>query len=488
MEERLGILIVGMPSADDTVLKNHLDESGFLARFSESYDEALPLLDPQDVILVIIRYGEDGEAATELLGQIRQHKTEEFLPVFISIPRDLVKKASQLIDHGADDCILEPLDMTLVMAKIRRRVRRQFRFEDLKRKEERYTLAAYGTNDGIWDWDLRSGRVFYSKLWKQLLGIAEETELTDPSAWFDRIHPDDLQATRSKLAVHIEGVTAHFEAQFRMRHADERYVWILCRGVCARDDHGQAYRVAGTLTDLTNRSQHDVRTGLPFRTFFMDRLQQALVKSQLSHEDLFAVLYVDIDRFKIISEGFGHNIVDQLLVAIARRIEACLGRGDTLAFLGGDSFVILLEDHPDMGQARMVANQIHMQLIAPFHIEGKEVFTKASIGITKIDHHTRNPEEILRQAQTAMKFARTLGSGHSEILGRAWPPRAVNSWRSRANYVRHWIRKNSYSITNRRSEPIIKKLSAWKPCFAGNYPGEKWCLRASSFPSPRKPI
>lgn len=286
-------------------------------------------------------------------------------------------------------------------------------------ENRRMKRALEGSRDGLWDWDLESNQVHFSREWRAMLGISPGEKLEEPEDWFKLVHPDDLGALRSRLAIHIEGVTPSFEYQCRMRTHGGPYKWVLTRGMVVRNEAQKAIGITGTLTDLTNRSHHDVRTGLPFRSFFVDRLNQAIVQSQLTPDRFFSVLQVDVDRFTAISEGFGHDMVDALLVAFAQRLETCLGDGDTLAFLGGNSFIIMLEDENSFSTALDVANQIHMQLIAPFRINDTDVFSKASIGISGVDGSINTPNEVLRQAHGAMKAARKLGSGHTHVFDKA---------------------------------------------------------------------
>ncbi|CAM2070772.1 EAL domain-containing protein [Sulfidibacter corallicola] len=381
------------------------------------YEEAMLLMGSRSWELVLAEWVEPETPVLEMVQNLRLEQNHEDLPVFVLATEELAGKGVEAIEAGATDFFVRPFNLALIRAKTQnvREVRQ--RIEQVRDSMERYLLAARGTNDGLWDLDLETRTVYLNSTCRELLGLDMKTEYTTKKDWLERVHPDDRDAFKSRLALHLEGVTPLLEDQHRIRHHSGRYIWVLCRGSANRPGLGRATRVAGMITDLTNRSLHDTRTGLPFRGFFMDRLSQAMTCSQLNGDVCYSMLYVDIDRFKVISEGFGHNMVDEVLVAFAERLERCLREGDTLAFLGGDTFVVLLQDGSEARQAQHVANQIHMQLIAPFHIEDHEVFTKASIGISTVAPMVRNPEEVLRRAQTAMKHARRLGSGHTGVYG-----------------------------------------------------------------------
>lgn len=168
---------------------------------------------------------------------------------------------------------------------------------------------------------------------------------------------------------------------------------------------------------LLHAALHDALTGLPNRAFFMNRLKQALdqAQSQENHE-LFAVLFLDLDRFKVINDSLGHLVGDELLCAIANQIKTCLRHSDTAARLGGDEFTILLEKLQDVSDVLYVANRIQQVLSLPFILQGQEVFTSVSIGIALSTTGYERPEDLLRDADTAMYHAKSLGKARCEIF------------------------------------------------------------------------
>lgn len=194
-------------------------------------------------------------------------------------------------------------------------------------------------------------------------------------------------------------------------------------------------RVVGSFLDITDRKQveeqllhdalHDQLTRLPNRALFMDRLAWVLEHAKRHVNYLFAVLFLDLDRFKIVNDSLGHIIGDQLLVAIADRLQVCLRPSDTVARLGGDEFTILLSDIEDIQDVACVADQIHKQLTAPFNLNGYEVFTTASIGIALSTTGYGQPEELLRDADIAMYRAKTLGKARYEVFGKDMHTSAV---------------------------------------------------------------
>ncbi len=285
--------------------------------------------------------------------------------------------------------------------------------------KERYALSILGANDGIWDWNLLTNEIYYSPRWKSMLGHTEDEVGSRPEDWFSRIHPQDLERVQLNLALHQLGQTQHFEQEYRIQHRNGDYRWVLSRGIAVRDREGKAYRMAGSLTDNTERhlaeerllhdAMHDPLTKLPNRALFMDRLEQAIRHARRRSDYQFAVLFLDLDRFKVINDSLGHLVGDQLLIELSERLLACLRPEHTIARLGGDEFVILIDDLEGVEDATAVASRIQEMLAQPFSLNGQIVFTTASIGITLNTPQCQQPQDYLRNADIAMYQAKTHG-------------------------------------------------------------------------------
>lgn len=306
----------------------------------------------------------------------------------------------------------------------------------LKISEERYKLASEGANDGIWDWDLLANRIYYSPRWKKLLGFTNEEISDSPEEWFNRVHQDDLPNVKSNLEAHLSGLIPHFECEHRIRHRDGEFRWVLARGMAVKGEYGQPHRIAGSLTDITrqkvnedqliHQALYDRLTGLPNRILFIERLDQAIKRSKRHEQPTFAILLLDLDRFKIVNDSLGHRVGDQMIIEIAQRLDNCLRAEDTIARLGGDEFAILLSDLHDPYEIIQIINRIQREVNRPIFVEGKKVFTTCSIGVAIANPETESPEAMMRDADTAMYEAKAQGGDAYMIFDKVMHAKAVS--------------------------------------------------------------
>jgi len=312
----------------------------------------------------------------------------------------------------------------------------------IREAEERAELAALGAVDGLWEWNLQTGEVHYSRRWKSMLGYESHEIGRDQSEWTERVHEDDIDALREALDLHMRGETPHFESEYRMRQHDGSYRWMYARGVAHHSEDGAAVRIAGSQTDIQERKLaveelmktafHDGLTGLPNRLLFMDRLTQLLARSRRDGGTPFSVMFLDLDRFKVINDTLGHLAGDRLLVEVSRRLQSCVRPGDTVARggrllsdgntvarLGGDEFTIILEGITNEREAIIVAERIEEAISAPYDIGGRETYTSASIGIVVSRTGFESADDLIRDADTAMYRAKKLGRSRYEICDHA---------------------------------------------------------------------
>ena len=298
--------------------------------------------------------------------------------------------------------------------------------EAMRVSEERYALAAQGANDGLWDWDLQTGRVHYSERWQSMLGLPPGTARPHIDEWLQRLGADDREAFEARIGDHVEGRSEHLQHEHRIRHADGRERWVLCRGAAVRDAAGRALRLAGSMTDITAAKQaqaelvraacHDPLTGLANRALFMDRLQHNLLRSRRQPQHRFALLYIDLDRFKQVNDTLGHPVGDQLLQGIADRLQRHCRASDTVARLGGDEFTMILEGVGEAAEVQRVCERLLQDLTRPFVLGGQTVQAGASIGVAFCGAGCDSVEELLRQADGALYRAKEGGKGRFELV------------------------------------------------------------------------
>jgi diguanylate cyclase (GGDEF)-like protein/PAS domain S-box-containing protein len=296
----------------------------------------------------------------------------------------------------------------------------------LRESEERYAVAVRGANDALWDWNLKTNEIYFSPRWSSMLGFNEGEIGNTLEEWFGRVHPQDLARLQAAIGRHIDGNTPHFECEYRIQHSNKEYRWVLSRGLAVRDNEGKAYRMAGSQTDITDYKRveerlsydalHDALTGLPNRVLFMDRLGQRLEYAKRHPRNLFAVLFVDLDRFKVINDSLGHLVGDKFLASVARQLQSCLRPEDTISRLGGDEFAVLLNEVNEVSSSVRVAERIRTQLKSATMLESVNRSSTASIGIAMYNGHYVEAQEMLRDADTAMYRAKLQGGNRYQIF------------------------------------------------------------------------
>ena len=296
----------------------------------------------------------------------------------------------------------------------------------VRESEERYASAARAANDGLWDWDLDKGTVYYSSRWSEMLGYTEDAIGTSPEEWLERVHPQDRAALTAELVGLKLGEQASILHEHRVKASDGSYLWLLCRGLAVPGLGRPATRIVGSLTDITEQrlleerlrqqALYDSLTSLPNRTLFLDRLSQALANSKRRSNHTYTVLWLDLDGFKILNDSLGHQMGDKLLVQVADRIRNQLREADTAARFGGDEFAVLLLDIPDTPTVKGVVRRLLENLGAIYDVDGHEIVVTASIGVAMSSTGYDRPDDVLRDADIAMYRAKSNGRGTYAIF------------------------------------------------------------------------
>ena len=235
----------------------------------------------------------------------------------------------------------------------------------LQESEERWHLALQGTNDGIWDWNIRAGAAFFSTRWKQMLGYDENEIGASRTEWSQRVHSDDSPKVFAALHDHLDGKTEFYSAEYRIRCKNGAYKWILDRGQALWNRNQDALRIAGSITDITDRKRfeqqlqeanarletlatEDGLTGLKNHRAFQDRFETEFARAPRYHMPLTVIL-ADVDRFKQYNDEFGHQTGDAVLRQVADLLKTSVRESDMVARYGGEEFVIVLPHTDDEG-------------------------------------------------------------------------------------------------------------------------------------------
>ncbi len=428
------LLIVDDEEMNRDMLGRRLEIEGYTVALASGGAEALQLLGEQSFDAVLLDVMMPGQNGYEVLAEIRKTFSSLELPVLMVTAKTQNEDVVNAFEVGANDYLTKPINFAVALARINCHISSKKLSSQLRESETRYSLSAKGANDGLWDWDLVTNRVHLSDRWKSMLGYSDEQIGDALEEWFDRIHPDDRPHVADAIAAHRAGETQQFESEHRMLHQDASYRWVLTRGVAIRDNAGREVRMAGSQTDITRGKAADPLTGLPNRVLFMDHLDAAIRDAAKSPETCFAVLFLDLDRFKIVNDSLGHHAGDELLVTVAKRLESCLRSSDlvsrmnercTIARFGGDEFVILVKGLTEPENAYAIADRLLDSLSERLVLQGHDVSVSASIGIAIGPEGTQSPDDLMRDADTAMYQAKSNGKSCWCVFDQSMRLRAV---------------------------------------------------------------
>ncbi len=327
---------------------------------------------------------------------------------------------------------------------------RQLRIRQVRltaRREELFRLVAENAADMIALVDTKGRRLYNNPAYRKILGYSPE-ELEQTSA-FEQIHPDDRFKVMEAAREAREGIGER-RLEYRMRHKNGTWCVLESTASAIRNAKGEVEELVIVNRDITERRRaeeqvehdafHDPLTGFPKRNLFVDRLQHCWLRARRSPAYKYAVLFVDVDGFRVFNDSMGHVAGDQLIIEIGRRLSSCLRYDDTvtrpkgqwrigdpvLSRLGGDEFTILLDGLRDPSDAMRVAERIQTAMGKAFEVGGRQVFTSASVGIALSTTPHERPEDLLRDADIAMRRAKSLGKSRCQLFDIEMHARAVS--------------------------------------------------------------
>lgn len=289
----------------------------------------------------------------------------------------------------------------------------------LRESEERLRMALSATHQGLFDMNLHTGIAVVNAEYAHMLGYTLPDFQENRARWYSGLHPDDLERADRAYSDYLNGKTEEYRVEFRQRHANGSWIWVLSVGALAEwDENGNPLRMLGTVLDITERKQSealiwtqaniDPLTGLPNRRMFYDRLEQDMRRSRRSHLPL-AVLFIDLDFFKEVNDTLGHASGDALLIEAAERLRRCVRDSDTVARLGGDEFTIAMPDQHDTLHVEQIARNIISALSSPFMLAEQEIYLSASVGITIYPRDASTLSDLIKHADQAMYAAKDQG-------------------------------------------------------------------------------
>ena len=289
--------------------------------------------------------------------------------------------------------------------------------KQLEISEQRYRLAMDASNDAIWEVDLTTDELSFSAQWLNRFGLPTN-EKFPRKLWLSRIHPDDRFRVEAALGHHLEKKAAQYDLEYRARSENGDYVWLHARGKLLYDDADQPTRVIGALTDISDRKQRDEQiyrmayydqlTSLPNRR----RLEQLLDEKGLPHNSEGALLFIDLDNFKLINDSAGHACGDELIASAARQLENAVGHSHILARVGGDEFIVMLAGISQRAFIDTFVQRLINLFQAPFVCRGQHFYLSASIGIALFPQDGNTLEDLLKKADNALHRAKDDGRSH----------------------------------------------------------------------------
>lgn len=373
---------------------------------------------------------------------------------------DFRRKDGSLITLEINNSVITQNGVPVAVQGIGRDVTERRRQNDaIKESEYRYRQLSEGIFHQVWTADPNGKLDYVNERTLKYFG-RESIELLG-NEWQHVVHPDDL-AECVRRWTHSIATGDIYEADFRLKRHDGVYRWHKSRATCGRDEDGNVTKWFGTNSDVDDQKQseaklnylarHDPLTDLPNRAEFMNHLRKAIERADANPMTRFAVLFLDLDRFKVVNDSLGHVVGDELLRQIGERLPKYVRPGDVVARLGGDEFTILLNRTGSVTDVVGVAERVQRSLSTPFQIGTNEVFTSASIGIIVSDDIMREPEDFLRDADAAMYRAKDAGKARYEVFDREMHARNLNLLELE-NDLRRALEKDEFELVY---QPIVE--------------------------------
>ncbi len=395
-------------------LRDGLRGAGYQVNTATTAGAALEQIRDSNVELILLGESVPGMTGIDLLRLLRAAWTPTQLPVIVVAGEDSEKHA---LEAGANDCIACSTDSDRALARVRSQLRQRELGHSVLESAERFQRATTGSVDVVWEWNLATNTFWFSAEWSRLTGRTSMGPHTIDD-WLAAVHPSDAPALRQALEeLRQSAGPTDFDIEYRVLDMSNRERWVYCRANVERDRDGTLLRLTGLQTDVSRTKNFDALTQLPNRESILGKLDRMLGDSSMG---TFALLMIDIDRFRLVNESLGSAAGDRLLREIAIRLErvtrtisAGTRADDMLARLHGDTFLVVLRGIRSIEIAQMIADRLQMQLRRPFSIAAREIHLSASMGLALSIGNYANAFELLRDAEFALRQAKNLGQARA---------------------------------------------------------------------------
>ncbi|MGD0228861.1 MAG: EAL domain-containing protein [Syntrophorhabdales bacterium] len=411
------VLIVDDEVAARLVTGEALLNAGFAVEEAEDGAVALRIfeqLKPDIVIADVMMPIMDGFALCE---EIRRKPGGKLLPVLMVTALDDIESIHRAYEVGATDFITKPFNWLVLAQRIRHMVRESKLIDDLSRSEAKNRALLSAIPDAMFRIS-NDGTILESRVSKDF-DLADARSQVTGKKLYETLPPHIVQNAMKAMENALnKGTTENLEYQLildgTVRYFEARVVG---------SGQNETLSIVRDVTDrrraqdqLLRDALYDPLTGLANRSLLMDRLEQSLGRVKRSKKETFAILFLDLDRFKNVNDTLGHIVGDKVLTGIGQKLQSCVRPGDTVARLGGDEFVILLENVVDLTTATMITERIECSLSQPMSLDGHDIVMLASIGIVVASDDYEKPEDVLRNADIAVYQAKAMGRGYHVIF------------------------------------------------------------------------
>jgi len=398
-------------------LTANLADAGYSVEVASTAGQALEQIRECEIELILLGESLPGMSGLDLLRLLRAAWTPQQLPVIMLALSSENEIETAAFEAGANDCMAPSVECGRALARVRSQLQLKDAGQGARDRAERVFRATAVSMDAIWEWNVSTDTIWFSSEWSRLTGrpMSGPARIGD---WLALIHEEDIEPVESALrSLREELDQTEFAQEYRIVSPAGELRWIYCRANVERDRNGDLLRLTGLQTDITRNKSIDWLTQLPNRASILERMDRMLTAAGPP----FAMLLVDLDRFRIINETLGPTAGDRILREVAMRLERAArtlpnpGRPeDHLARVHGDSFLLILSDVGTADQARAVADRLQAQIRRPLQLSGREIRISASIGIalSGTEPYSR-AFEILRDAEIAMHQAKALGRARS---------------------------------------------------------------------------